>query len=154
MTRALLVMACLWPGLALSDPFFVDRSDALPAPHIYDGGWEHFVGGGTAVFDCNGDAYPDIFAAGGQNPSHLYENLILRGEWRFHDTGFRHCDLYFSHIFLGEGGKLYLIDLQRVFKPVLFKERFRVKDIAQLYYSAEAKYFSRSDRLHFPQTNS
>ena len=68
---------------------------------------------------------------------------------RFHDTGFRHCDLYFSHIFLGEGGDLYLIDLQRVFKPVLFKERFRVKDIAQLYYSAPAQYFSRADRLRF-----
>jgi hypothetical protein len=68
---------------------------------------------------------------------------------RFHDTGFRPCDLYFSHIFLGEGGELYLIDLQRVFKPVLFKERFRVKDISQLYYSAGAKYFSRSDRLRF-----
>jgi hypothetical protein len=88
MIRAMLAMACLWPGLALSEPFFVDRSDALPAPHVYDGGWEHFVGGGVAVFDCNGDAYPDIFAAGGQNPSHLYENLVTRGEWRFRDTGF------------------------------------------------------------------
>jgi hypothetical protein len=68
---------------------------------------------------------------------------------RFHKTGFRHCDLYFSHIFLGEGGELYLIDLQRVFKPILLKERFRAKDIAQLYYSAGAKYFSRSDRLRF-----
>ena len=68
---------------------------------------------------------------------------------RFHDTGFRHCDLYFSHIFLGEGGELYLIDLQRVFKPLVLKERFRVKDIAQLYYSAPAQYFSRADRLRF-----
>ena len=68
---------------------------------------------------------------------------------RFHKTGFRHCDLYFSHIFCGEGGELYLIDLQRVFKPILFKERFRVKDIAQFYYSAPAKYFSRADRLRF-----
>jgi len=68
---------------------------------------------------------------------------------RFHETGFRHCDLYFSHVFLGEGGDLYLIDLQRVFRPWLLKERFRVKDIAQLYYSAPAKYFSRADRLRF-----
>jgi heptose I phosphotransferase len=68
---------------------------------------------------------------------------------RFHKTGFRHCDLYFSHIFCGDGGELYLIDLQRVFRPMLLKERFRVKDIAQLYYSAPAKFFSRSDRLRF-----
>ena len=88
MIRITVAVACLWPGLALSDPYFIDRSDALPAPHVYGGGWEHFVGGGVAVFDCNGDAYPDIFAAGGENPSHLYENTISRGEWRFRDTGF------------------------------------------------------------------
>ncbi|RKY06269.1 MAG: hypothetical protein DRP65_11980 [Planctomycetota bacterium] len=68
---------------------------------------------------------------------------------RFHEAGFRHCDLYFSHIFYGDGGELYLIDLQRVFKPWVLKERFRVKDISQLYYSAPARYFSRADRLRF-----
>jgi len=68
---------------------------------------------------------------------------------RFHEKGFRHCDLYFSHIFCGDDAKLYLIDLQRVFKPWLLKERFRLKDIAQLYYSAPANYFSRADRLRF-----
>ena len=44
---------------------------------------------------------------------------------------------------------MYLIDLQRVFKPWVLRERFRVKDISQLYYSAPAKYFSRADRLRF-----
>ena len=68
---------------------------------------------------------------------------------RFHETGSRHCDLYFSHIFYGDHGKLYLIDLQRVFRPWLLKERSRIKDIAQLYYSAPANYFSRADRLRF-----
>lgn len=68
---------------------------------------------------------------------------------RFHEAGFRHCDLYFSHIFCGDVGELYLIDLQRVFRPWLLKERFRAKDVSQLYYSAPAKYFSRSDRLRF-----
>jgi hypothetical protein len=42
-----------------------------------------------------------------------------------------------------------LIDLARAFKPMLFRERFRVKDIAQLHYSAPGKYFSRTDRLRF-----
>ena len=68
---------------------------------------------------------------------------------RFHETGFRHRDLYFAHIFLTIREEFFLIDLQRAFKPVLFKERFRVKDIAQLYYSAPGQYFSRSDRLRF-----
>ncbi|WP_299044025.1 CRTAC1 family protein [uncultured Tateyamaria sp.] len=43
--------------------------------HIYDGGWEHFVGGGLAVLDCNGDARPDLVAAGGTNPPLLLRNV-------------------------------------------------------------------------------
>jgi hypothetical protein len=66
---ALLLIA----GPAQADPLFEDRSDALP-PHVYAGGWEHFVGGGVAVFDCNGDTLPDLFAAGGANPPALFIN--------------------------------------------------------------------------------
>ncbi|NOE35664.1 MULTISPECIES: CRTAC1 family protein [unclassified Ruegeria] len=44
-------------------------------PHIYDGGWEHFVGGGVAVFDCNGDDRPELFAAGGSNPAQFFVNV-------------------------------------------------------------------------------
>jgi heptosyltransferase-2 len=67
----------------------------------------------------------------------------------FHKTNLRHRDLYFSHIFYGNNGRFYLIDLTRVFKPFVLKERFRIKDIAQLYYSAPGQYFSRTDRLRF-----
>lgn len=42
--------------------------------HVYDGGWEYFVGGGVAVFDCNQDGLPELFAAGGTNPSKLFRN--------------------------------------------------------------------------------
>ncbi|MEM9900119.1 MAG: CRTAC1 family protein [Pseudomonadota bacterium] len=58
---------------ALAGPLFVDRSMAAPV-HVYDGGWEHFVGGGVAVFDCNGDAMPELFVAGGENPAQLLLN--------------------------------------------------------------------------------
>ncbi len=68
---------------------------------------------------------------------------------KFHGAGFRHRDLYFSHIFYNDNGRFYLIDLARVFKPKLFAERFRIKDIAQLYYSAPGTIFSRTDRLRF-----
>ena len=88
MIRLLLALLLLPVAAAAADPDFLDRSAALPAPHVYDGGWEHFVGGGVAVFDCNGDAFPDIFAAGGENPAQLYENIIGPNDWRFRDAGF------------------------------------------------------------------
>jgi len=68
---------------------------------------------------------------------------------KFHVTSYCHRDLYFSHIFYSESGEFYLIDLARAFKPTLFAQRFQRKDIAQLYYSAPARYFSRTDHLRF-----
>jgi hypothetical protein len=68
---------------------------------------------------------------------------------KFHETDYRHRDLYLSHIFYSDSGDFYLIDLARAFKPVVRRRRFRIKDIAQLYYSAPARYFSRTDRLRF-----
>lgn len=47
---------------------------ALPTDHIYSGGWEHFVGGGVAVFDCDADRFPDMFIAGGEGPARLFRN--------------------------------------------------------------------------------
>jgi hypothetical protein len=86
------------------------------------------------------------------------ENLKLRRQFiarlasfikKFHDTGFRHRDLYFSHIFLTAGGQFYLIDLARAFRPAVFGERYRVKDLAELNYSAPIQYFSNTDRMRF-----
>ncbi|MGA2069966.1 MAG: lipopolysaccharide kinase InaA family protein [Sedimentisphaerales bacterium] len=88
----------------------------------------------------------------------MAENLVLRRQFirqlalfvkKFHDTGYRHRDLYLCHIFRVPDGRFYLIDLARVFKPALFGEMYRIKDIAQLHYSAPAKYFSKTDRLRF-----
>ena len=67
---------------------------------------------------------------------------------RLHESGFCHRDLYISHIFLtrdrfGEE-KLCLIDLRRVFRPRLFRLRWRIKDLAQFYYSAR-NFFSPAD---------
>lgn len=67
----------------------------------------------------------------------------------FHQTGYRHRDFYLCHIFMTADEEFYLIDLHRTFKPVLFDGRFRVKDIAQLYYSVPGDIISRADRLRF-----
>ncbi len=63
----------------MAGPRFEDRSAALAVAHVYAGGWEHFVGGGVAVFDCNGDNLPEIFAAGGENPARLFLNRSTPG---------------------------------------------------------------------------
>lgn len=86
------------------------------------------------------------------------ENLKMRRSFiidlaafvrKFHDTGYRHRDLYFSHIFRNTDGQFYLIDLARAFRPTLLDNRYRVKDLAQLNYSAPARYFSTTDRVRF-----
>jgi enediyne biosynthesis protein E4 len=60
-------------------PQFINQSNNAGISSRYDGDWEFMVGGGTAVFDCDNDAYPEIFAAGGTNSAVLYRNLSRRG---------------------------------------------------------------------------
>jgi tRNA A-37 threonylcarbamoyl transferase component Bud32 len=67
---------------------------------------------------------------------------------RFHETGYRHRDLYLSHVFCSTEGEFCLIDLARASRPLL-QRRFQIKDIAQLHYSASAEFFTRADRLRF-----
>ena len=47
-------------------PQFIEET-APGIAHTYDGGWEFFVGGGVAAFDCDDDMLPDLFFAGGEN---------------------------------------------------------------------------------------
>jgi heptose I phosphotransferase len=70
---------------------------------------------------------------------------------KFHETGYRHRDLYLCHIFRVPDGRFYLIDLARAFRPAMLGEIYRIKDVAQLYYSAPARCFSKTDRLRFLQ---
>ncbi|HAG26961.1 MAG TPA: hypothetical protein DCK86_09035, partial [Rhodobacter sp.] len=75
----LLGAALLCAQPALAQMAFRDASDLLPTPHSYEGDWEYYVGGGVAIFDCNHDHLPDLFAAGGSAPAHLYINQSVRG---------------------------------------------------------------------------
>ena len=71
LARALLAALAIAPALAAASPAF--EPVAIPE-HTYAGGWEHFVGGGVALFDCDGDSLPEIAAAGGDTPVTLYRN--------------------------------------------------------------------------------
>ena len=78
---ALLVVAVLMtqlrdetPRSALAAPHFVEDAVGAGIDHVYDGDSKFAVGGGVAVFDCNGDGKPDLYIGGGANPAALYRN--------------------------------------------------------------------------------
>lgn len=71
---AIVVFSLGGASIANAAPLFINRAPDMGIAHVYDGGWEHFVGGGVAIFDCNDDRYPDMFVAGGGNPSRLFVN--------------------------------------------------------------------------------
>jgi hypothetical protein len=62
------------PSAALGAPHFVDETASAGVNQTYDGGPTFAVGGGVAVFDCNGDGRPDMYVAGGSNSAALYRN--------------------------------------------------------------------------------
>lgn len=69
---------------AIETPHMVEETEAAGITHSYEGGWEFYVGGGVAAFDCNGDAYPDLYFAGGSAPAGLFVNQSkLGGDIRF-----------------------------------------------------------------------
>jgi enediyne biosynthesis protein E4 len=65
-------------------PRFVDETAASGLAMTYDGPFEDAVGGGVAVFDCDGDGRPDLYVAGGANPAGLFhDDSPIGGSLRF-----------------------------------------------------------------------
>ncbi|MCV6584356.1 MAG: CRTAC1 family protein [Marinibacterium sp.] len=79
--------AAVLAGSLLADIVTAEpRFTPVPVPdHRYTGGWDHFVGGGIAGFDCSGDGLPELFAAGGDSPAMLLRNGSTRDTVRFAD---------------------------------------------------------------------
>ena len=75
------------PEGAAPAPRFVDDTSVSGVDHSYTGGFDHFVGGGVAVFDCDDDARPDLYFAGGTSPAALYRNATpMGGPLRFDEV--------------------------------------------------------------------
>jgi hypothetical protein len=55
-------------------PRFIDEALSAGVAHAYEGGFDHYVGGGVAAFDCNDDLLPDLYFAGGTAPAQLFVN--------------------------------------------------------------------------------
>jgi len=66
-----------------------------------------------------------------------------------HERGFNHRDLYLCHILRNTMGGLYLVDLHRVDRRKQVPERWIIKDLAALNYSAPTNTMRRTDRLYF-----
>ncbi len=60
-------------------PAFEEETASSGLNSVYAGDWQYMVGGGAAVFDCNGDGFEDLFLAGGEAPAKFYRNVSARG---------------------------------------------------------------------------
>ena len=74
---ALVAVAATGPAMA-ADLTFTEQT-AAGIDHVYTGGFQHFIGGGVAAFDCDQDHIPDLFLAGGEAPAALYRNVSEPG---------------------------------------------------------------------------
>ncbi len=75
---AITCVSAIAQPVAANEFSFVPRVTTAGIVHEYSGGWEHFVGGGMATFDCNADDFPDVYLAGGEKPSALLINTTKK----------------------------------------------------------------------------
>ena len=91
---ALVLVKPFSPASAGRAPLFVDETAASGLIHRFDGPDTYQVGGGVAVFDCDGDRFPDVYLAGGVQPAALFRNAsAIAGELRFERVASATTDL-------------------------------------------------------------
>lgn len=68
-----------------------------------------------------------------------------------HGNGLNHQDFYLGHLFIRpDDGDLFIIDVQRMHRRKSIRRRDRIKDLAQLCYSAHcSKVFTNADFMRF-----
>jgi len=66
-----------------------------------------------------------------------------------HNAGINHRDFYLCHFLLTDDNELFLIDLHRAGIRTTVPNRWRIKDLAGLYFSSKNIALSRQDLLHF-----
>ncbi len=86
---------------------------------------------------------------------------VARIARQLHAAGLHHRDFYLCHLLLERRSngriadektlRLYLIDLHRVRRRRRLPRRWRVKDIAGIYFSSDRAGLTRTDRLRFIQ---
>lgn len=82
MLRRFLVIAFCIPVAAQAAPVtprFVEETASSDINSTFTGDWEYMVGGGVAVFDCNGDGFEDMLLAGGTSAAKFYRNESKAG---------------------------------------------------------------------------
>ena len=60
-------------------PKFIEETDSAGLQSRFEGEDEYMVGGGVAVFDCDGDGLPEIYVTAGVNKAKFYRNRSVRG---------------------------------------------------------------------------
>lgn len=90
MLRFLWLLVFCIPALAHAGPLtprFVEETAISGLDSTFTGEWEYMVGGGVAVFDCDGDGREDVLLSGGTSPAKLYRNESEKGgKIRFSET--------------------------------------------------------------------
>lgn len=125
--KTFLAMAALLllPGQAVAQaPRFVEEMESSGLDSTYAGDWQYMVGGGAAVFDCNGDGFEDVLLAGGEKPSSFYLNRSARGgqlSFEKHASGLEISAVTGAYPLDADGDAIMDVVLLRVGENLLMK---------------------------------